>query len=73
MENNSIIVCGLFEQELVEKGLMKPGRCRDCFYYDGYEQTDFKGNVVPVILCQKHKKRLQKEETDCKDWRIDTR
>lgn len=66
---STIHVCGLFEQELVDKGIMKPGRCRDCKNYEGFKS---KGELF--IICAKDgKRRLEKEKTDCPDWVIDTR
>ena len=65
---NTIFVCGLFEWELVEKGLMKVGRCRDCIHYDGWKDKD-----QAVMYCEKNKKTLKSEKHDCKEWSIDTR
>ena len=59
--SNTLHVCGLFEWGLVEKGLMKVGRCRDCIHYEGFKEKDGK------------RKRLKEEKTDCPDWVIDTR
>lgn len=65
-----IFVCGLFENELLEKGLMEEGRCRDCFYYNGFMDRD-----RWIIFCEKEGDRrlLKEEKTDCEDWVIDTR
>lgn len=66
--NNAIVVCGLFERALVEAGLMKEGRCRDCIHYDGWKDKD-----QVVSYCSKFNKTLDKEKEDCPDWVIDTR
>lgn len=65
VKEGEIVVCGLFEYELVKKGLMKKGRCRDCFHWDGSVQSP---------ICTKNGvELLDKEKTDCKEWVIDTR
>lgn len=68
--SNTLHVCGLFEWGLVEKGLMKVGRCRDCIHYGGFKEKD-----ELFIICEKDgkRKRLKEEKTDCPDWVIDTR
>lgn len=65
-----LFICGLFEQELVKKGIMKPGRCRDCIHYEGFREKD-----ELFVICGKDgkRKRLKEEKTNCKDWVIDTR
>ena len=60
-------ICGLFEWELVKQGLMKEGRCRDCFY-----DVSFHENGNTIWDCEKFGQLLD-ERTDCPDWVIDTR
>ena len=59
-----ITVCGLWENELVKKGIMKKGRCRDCLYYDG------DGNYW---VCSKLNKTFEYEKQNCSKWSIDIR
>ena len=63
-------ICGLFEMDLVRKGIMKEGHCSSCFHNESILE---KGILIP--LCEKggKTKRLEKQKTDCNEWRIDTR
>ena len=61
--SSKLFLCGLFEQELVDKGIMKPGHCVDCLHLD-WKGKDF---------CDKKKEFIEERLTDCKDWVIDTR
>ena len=65
---DQLTVCGLFEWELVEKGIMKVGRCRDCFHNGSYHT---KGEIV--WICEKNNEKLDDELNDCPEWTIDTR
>ena len=70
MMSGTLYVCGLFEQELVNKGIMKEGRCRDCMNYEGFKS---RGELFIICVKDGKKRRLEKERTDCPDWVIDTR
>ena len=61
-----IIVCGLTEWE---KEMMKDkGKCRACMHNDSFfEKKEL------IRFCSKKDEQLEKEETDCKDWLLDTR
>lgn len=63
---HTITVCGLLpiEQEL----LKYKGKCRGCMYNDSFYNRD-----GFTRFCSKRNERLEKEETDCKDWLLDTR
>lgn len=64
--SHTIIVCGLTEWEM--EMMEDKGKCRACMYNDSYFDRE-----EHVIFCSKRNERLEKEETDCQDWLIDTR
>lgn len=67
---NDITICGLFEMELVRKGIMKEGHCSSCFYNGS---TLEKGILIPICDKDEDARMLEKQLTDCKEWVIDTR
>lgn len=67
---NDMTICGLFEMELVRKGIMKKGHCSSCFH----NGSILEGGIL-IPLCEKDGKPIElvEQEVDCKEWRIDTR
>lgn len=63
----TLIVCGLTEWERKEIKEHK-GECKYCMHNDSFYNKD-----GLTRFCSKRNERLEKEETDCKDWLLDTR
>lgn len=68
MKNGDIIVCGLWEMDLVRQGLIESGRCKTC----QYEDINFDKDNNILYFCSK-KGKLEEEQTDCKDWFVSTK
>ena len=67
---SDMVICGLFEMELVRKGIMKEGHCSSCFHNGSILDGS---KLIPICEKDAEPKKLEKQCVDCKDWRIDTR
>lgn len=67
---SDMVICGLFEMELVRKGIMKEGHCSSCFHNGSILQD---GQLIAICERDAEPKRMQEQKVDCKDWTIDTR
>lgn len=67
---SNMVICGLFEMELVRKGIMKEGHCSSCFHNGSILQD---GELIAICEKDAEPKRMAEQKDDCKEWRIDTR
>lgn len=67
---SDMVICGLFEMELVRKGIMKEGHCSSCFHNGSIIQD---GELIAICERDAEPKLMAEQKVDCKEWRIDTR